>query len=105
MSVKQAVIELLKKYPDAPARTLAKRLHDDNPALFPTIDRARSSVRYALGQMGARNRRRASTSKFLRPARKAGELPPLPESSDKPWEPFILDARRILDLSDIHLPH
>lgn len=105
MSVQRAVHELLKKFPDAPARTLAKRLHDDNPALFPTIDGARSAVRYALGQLGTQNRRRPSSRKFRRAPRKAGELPPLPKSEAEEWEPFVLDGRRVLVVSDIHLPY
>lgn len=101
MGVKQAVLELLKTFPDAPARTLAKRLHDDNPALFPTIERARTAVRYALGQHGRKNR---SMAKLPRPARKAGELPPLPDFEVESWEPFAIDARRNLVFSDPHIP-
>src|SRR5688500_15783701 len=104
MSVKQAVLKLLKKYPDAPARTLAKRLHDENPALFPTIERARGAVRYELGQSGRKNRRNPA-GKFRREGRKPGELPPLPKSEAKEWEPFVLDARRVLVVSDLHIPY
>lgn len=102
--VQRAALALCKKFPDAPARTLARKLHADNPALFPNVERARDAVRIVFGAHGKKHRHIPS-AKLKRPGRKAGEVPPLPESVATSWEPFVLDARRTLCLSDLHLPH
>jgi predicted phosphodiesterase len=97
--------ELCRRFPDAANRTLAKRLNDEHPAIFPTIERARNAVRYCRGAIGSENRQHTKGRDTMRKPRKAGELPPLPKSIEKEWEPFTTDARRILVLSDLHIPH
>lgn len=97
----QIVDEICGKYPDAPARTLARKLADEHPRLF-TIEQARSLIRNHFGQNGTHNRKLARRQ---RKARKPGELPKLPPTYARPWEPYILDARRCLVLSDIHFPY
>src|SRR5690349_16649063 len=97
----RAIAALLKKHPDAGHRTLAKKLHDDNPALFPTVENARSSLRRFDGNNGIESRKRAkSMGRTIRAPRKPGELPPLPKSEAKPWEAVELDCSRCLVLSD-----
>jgi len=41
----------------------------------------------------------------MRAARQPGELPPLPVAAVQLWEPYVLNARRVLVLSDLHLPY
>jgi predicted phosphodiesterase len=102
----RAIAALLKKHPDAGHRTLAKKLHDDNPALFPTLENARTAVRGYSGNLGAKSRTaNKNQGRAIRPPRKPGELPPLPKSEAKPWEPYKIDAKRVLVLSDVHLPY
>lgn len=102
----KAIAALLKRHPDAGHRTLAKKLHDDNPALFPTLENARGSVRKYTGNNGVESRAlNKSVGRAIRPPRKPGELPPLPKSEAKAWEPVELDCSRCLILSDLHLPH
>jgi predicted phosphodiesterase len=98
-----AVDDLLRRYPDAGHRTLAKRLHDQHPMLFPTLENARCSLRGRTGNSG--NRKYAEKRGQSRAARKPGEHPPLPQSAIEPWEEYRISARRVLVLSDIHLPY
>lgn len=93
--------ELCGRFPDAGNLTIAKRLHHDHPAKFPTIEGARSAVRLARGNLGERNRKWA---KCPRTNRKAGELPPLPKSQARGMARHKLDCHRALILGDIHLP-
>ncbi len=95
------VAEICDKHPDAPARTLARKLAHDHPRLFKSIDAARSAVRLRFGLIGDRQRHHATRP---RAKRDAGYLPPLPESHARPWLPFNVNARRVLVLSDIHFP-
>lgn len=99
------VADLCRKFPKAQKKTLARKLHADYPALFPTIERARDSVRYYCGARGAKHRKSVAGRSTVRPLGKAGELPPLPDATEDDWQPFVLDSPRTLLLSDIHLPH
>ena len=101
----QIVADLCARFPKASSRTLAKRLHNEHPALFTSIELARNSVRTKRGNRGKRARREVGDKSLFRPNGKAGELPPLPESCDTEWPPFELDTNRCLILSDIHLPY
>jgi predicted phosphodiesterase len=95
--------DLCRRFPDAANRTLAKRLNDEHPAIFPTIERARNAVRYCRGAIGDENRKQTKDRDTVRPLRKAGELPPLPKSEEETWEPFIIEGRKNLILSDLHV--
>lgn len=100
----QIVADLCARFPKASSRTLAKRLHNEHPALFTSIELARNSVRTKRGNRGKRARGEVADKSLFKPNGKAGELPPLPESIATSWEPFVIDARRVLVLSDLHLP-
>lgn len=102
---RQAIIaELCKKFPDTGARTLGRMLNDKHPALFPTLEIGRSAVRQMLGVNGGTSRPVARRSGTERAKRQPGQLPELPKSEARPWEPFVLDAKRSLVLSDLHIP-
>lgn len=96
------VAELCKQRPKDAARALGRILHREHPLYFKSVDAGRSDVRRYFGQHGDASRHRA---KAPRPARKPGEMTPLPPSHAKPRKPYILEGRRILVLSDIHIPY
>jgi predicted phosphodiesterase len=104
-SVRKSIESILKKHPDAGHRTLAKALHEKNPVLFTSVEQARDAVRAYTGNHGGTTRKKAENRGTARAPRKPGELPPLPKSGAKPWTPYVLNAQRVLVLSDIHLPH
>ena len=101
----QIVADLCARFPKASSRTLAKRLHNEHPALFTSIENARNTVRTKRGNRGKRARREVVDKSLFRPNGKAGELPPLPEAIATSWEPFEIDCRRNLVLSDLHIPY
>ena len=73
--------ELCRKHPDAPARTLAKRLvAETNGAL--TIETARSRVRSVFGVAGKKHRKYAPNGdkSIFRKLRKAGVSYSMPSS-------------------------
>ena len=94
-----------ERYPSQSNKLLARKLHDKHPMLFTSLEIARSAVRYHRGNNGDRDRQFAIDAGTARPNRRAGELPPLPASDARPWEPFILNASRVPILSDIHIPY
>jgi predicted phosphodiesterase len=99
----ELVQAVCQEYPDAANRTLAKVLMQRAPLRFKTLERARSAIRNFRGNNGGRHRKWAERRGSSRPGRKPGEMPKLPESSYKSPEPFELDARKVLVLSDLHL--
>lgn len=91
---------LCREYPDAPSRTLAKRLADEFGC---TIEQGRSHIRTARGANG-KEQRQYSVAK--RPKGKAGWKPSMPESMAEPWTPFELDGvSRVGIISDVHIPY
>lgn len=104
--IQKRVAEIFAKHPNAAHRTIAKALHDKYPELFPTVEHARTAARRHTGNCGNESDRRSAAKRgTVRAPRKPGELPPLPKSEAKPWEPYILNAKRTLVISDLHLPH
>ena len=94
---------LCRKFPDAPARTLAKRLvKESNGAI--TVEQARGRIRKQFGVNGNYNRKTVK-SPTVRAPRKAGEVT-LPPSSAEPWTPHRLAVTgRVGILSDVHVPY
>jgi hypothetical protein len=95
---------LCQAHPDAPARTLARRLVDEaNGAI--TIGAARSRIARQFGVAGKQNRRKVRPI-APRPPRKAGDMIAMPPSKAEPWEPHDLGVVGTVGvLSDIHVPY
>jgi hypothetical protein len=95
--------DLAAKHPDAPARTLARRLvAESNGAV--TLDQARSRIRNQFGVMGSKNRKNVKSA-APRPPRPAGQVLTMPVSKADRWEPHELGVVGTVGvLSDIHVP-
>lgn len=92
-----------KRFPDAPNLQLARKLRDEFPLLFPSVEHARSSVRLIRGANGKQTRNQATQP---RKKGKAGEKPKCPPSFAEPWTPFVLDGvKRVGIISDTHIPY
>lgn len=101
-------------YKDLPSNTLAKVIYRDNPELFNSLETVRSKIRYVRGKSGEYKRKHCKV--LQNPelpnghfATQRGIANPffLPQSDDEEWEPYELPkgTRRILIMSDIHLPY
>lgn len=94
---------LCRKFPDAPSRTLAKRIAAECKV---TIEQGRAAVRVVRGQNGTKNRQRITDKSLFQPARKAGQKPQLPPSLCEKWEPFDLGCDVTVGvISDLHIPY
>jgi predicted phosphodiesterase len=99
---------LVKRFPDAPSKTLARRLYSENKERFPHLESARDSIRYARGNAGNHARKMASKAEVgaRRPNGKSGWSPECPPSQAEAWEVFELPKPcRALVLSDAHFPY
>lgn len=104
--LQKLVLDAIAATPDAPTRTLARALHHAHPKVFLTIERARDHVRKLRGNHGEKNRIGHTDRGVRRPNGTAGWKPSMPKAHVETWEPFELDgSKRILSLSDIHVPY
>lgn len=86
--------------PEAPSRTLAKKLADSHSV---TVEQARTHIRAARGNRGKDSVKHATS---LRPNGTAGTRPKMPPSIAEPWLPFELgNGVKVAILSDVHIPY
>jgi predicted phosphodiesterase len=90
---------LVKEFPDSDSKTLARRISRE---FFMSVENARSMIR---DLRGAHGKKRRPQSIISRPLGKSGQKPKLPPSQCVPWEPLRCDGKRVLILSDIHIPY
>ena len=98
--------ELVSKFPNTSKRELAKLLYAEFPQGFNSLDTARCMIRRRLGALGKEKRKHLNIEKPIQRERaKPMKIPEPKEHWDEEWEPYQLRARRVLVLSDIHLPY
>ena len=96
--------KLCLKHPDAPARTLARRLvKEANGAI--TIDQARLRIKRQFGVHGNMHRKQLKPVAARAP-RQAGEIRAMPKSMAEPWTPHAMKVVGAVGiLSDVHVPY
>jgi predicted phosphodiesterase len=95
---------LAVQFPDAPARTLARRLvAESNNAI--TLHQARMRIQRQFGVHGKQHRKSIKAA-APRPKRKAGEVYSMPPSHAEPWTPHVMKVLGPVGiLSDVHVPY
>lgn len=94
--------EALEEFPSHPIQAIARAVYKRHRARFKDVEAVRWCLRAVTpGSMPARRLKKAGPQR--RPVEEV-TIPPLPVSRSKPWEPFKLRGKRILILSDIHVP-
>ena len=100
--------EAVAKFPDAPAKTLARKLYREHPECWTTLTACYSAVRRQFGVAGSRCRETcAAAKKTFREPRKAGWSDVIPEALVEldGWAPITIPGpHRALILSDLHIP-
>ena len=91
-------------HPDAPTRTLARRLvKESNGAV--TLEQARKRIGRQFGVHGKQNRKKIKAA-APRARRKAGEILAMPPSMAEPWTPHVMRVTGPVGiLSDVHVPY
>ena len=87
---------------DMPSLKLARIMHKENPLLFKDVEMARHAVRYIEGKAGNRERNRKGIIQTPERPRNPYKLP---DSDETTYEPYRIEAKRVLVLSDIHVPY
>lgn len=86
---------------EMPTAKLARIMYKDNIASFTNVESARSTLRSIEGKRGQPKRHLAVVQIDERPRNPYN----LPKSDEAVYEPYRLDAKRVLVLSDIHIPY
>ncbi len=95
---------LCQRHPDAPARTLARRLVRESHNAI-TLDQARKRIARQFGVNGVHSRKRVKPV-APREQRKAGEQRSMPKSMAESWTPHVLDVLGPVGIiSDVHVPY
>ena len=84
---------------EMPTLKLARIIYQDNPLLFTSLDAVRTALRSIEGKGGQRVGIRKEVEERPKNPYK------LPQSDEAIYEPYQLDAKRLLVLSDIHIPY
>lgn len=110
MTPQQSVVSaLLRRFPNAHTKTLARIAYRENKPLFTSLETARTAFRRARGNLGDKAARQAADKSNFKPAGKSGDpFAKLPESKTHfdDWASHqISGPARALVLSDIHFPY
>lgn len=105
MQAEEIVLDHVKRFPDVPTLTLAKKIYKEYPKHFTSLENLRSMIRYRRGNHGKQNRKYGSNA-FAEHYKKNGKAGyKIPKSIAKPEKPFKLSDGKWLVLSDIHIPY
>jgi len=86
---------------EMPSLKLARIMYNDNPLLFSGVDQARTTLRAIENKLGKKNAHIITKEMPTRPKNPYN----LPESDEAIYQPYDLKAKRLLVLSDIHIPY
>lgn len=96
-----------KKYPDMPTLKLSRIIYADgeNHKLFKDIENVRDVLRYIEGKSGKSDRKKVTDKSLFLEGERPKNPYNLPESDETQYNPYNLKAKRLLLLSDIHIPY
>jgi predicted phosphodiesterase len=91
---------------EMPTKQLARIMYEDNKSVFTDLEDARGSLRYIEGKQGkSKKYKTVSLSEFFKEDDRPKNPYKLPESEESKYEPFVIKAKRLAVLSDIHVPY
>ena len=91
---------------DMPTRKLSRIMYSENNLTFKNIEDARTVLQKIEGKSGGKRHKASSkNTQFYKPEHRPENPYELPKSDETIYEPYIIKGRRILVLSDIHIPY
>ena len=101
---REIIFKVLKRFPTTPTLTLAKKIFNDNPLCFETLEQARGAIRYYRGEKGDLLRKDLKDKSNMN---KKQPIPKMPQSASVPKEIYHVPKanNNILVISDLHIPY
>lgn len=100
----QLVKEYVTSFPSTPSKTLGRKLYNEHPLVFNTLNAAYCAVRYQRGSLGKAHRE-DSPSLSVNTTPDPDNPFNLPTSDEILPMPYALPLDRTLILSDLHIPY
>lgn len=99
------ILDYIAKYPNAPARVLARKIFEENKQFFDSQEKVYGRVKYYFGVNGNYCRSRIKTDKFLRESKEYTKM--LPESSAEKRQRYKLPIgiKKLGVFGDVHIPY
>lgn len=102
-------VDLCRKYlienRDMPTLKLARIIYNENELLFSNVEGVRSILRKIEGKSGEKLKYHIKDKSLFREEDRPKNPYKLPESDEIIYEPYKLKCKRLLILSDIHIPY
>jgi predicted phosphodiesterase len=86
---------------EMPTLKLARILYSENDKLYNSVEHARSALRYIEGKAGNKEKQ----AEFISLPERSRSPYKLPEAEEFNYEPYVIDAKKVFVMSDIHLPY
>lgn len=103
------ILESLKKFPNSPSKTLARKIYDENSAYFKSFDNVYSQVRYYRGQAGSISRKALRNKEFQKElkVKVMNNFVSLPSSLSQKRGTFIFPTgcKKLGIIGDLHIPY
>ena len=103
------ILDYLEKFPNAPSRTIAKKIYNENSAFFRDAENVYFRVRYYRGQSGSINRDKLKNTKFQKELKVKVMIQKLqlPESHTKVRNSFTFPTgcKKLGVFGDVHIPY
>lgn len=103
MKNKALILEYCKQFPNTANLTLSKKIYKEHPEKFNDVEQVRDRVRYYRGNKGVKDKKYAKPHiDYLEKLKNE-----LPKGESEKTEPYYLpkDRKKVLIISDIHLPY
>lgn len=98
--------EYRNKYPNMPTLKLARIVYEENKMMFKNVEDARHKLRYIEGKTGKQNIfGPIKDSKYFMQDSRPYNPYKLPDSDETKFEPFILEAKKVGVICDVHAPY
>ena len=99
------ILDYIERFPNAPARTLSRKIFEENKTFFDSFEKIYSRVRYYLGVHGNQHRSTIKTNRFVRESRQFTKS--LPESHIEKRQRIKLPSgmKKLGIFGDVHIPY
>ena len=103
------VLECLEKFPNAPSKTLARKIYEENKGFFNTFENVYARVRYYRGQTGKSHRKNLATRDFQQELKTKvmNNFVSLPSSLTQKRGTFTFPTgcKKLGVIGDLHIPY
>ncbi len=100
----EIILDYLKRFPDLPTLTLAKKIYKDTPESFKDVEQVRFQINYHTGKAGKKLLKGLTDKSFLKQKRNSNPYGLFPTSAET-FIPYEIKSQRTLIISDLHFPY